>query len=121
MTTQKGICVECKNEYKYDYNPKYPRKYCPECSAKKKAEFTKRYGRLKKDTWRDEIKKGFDECWRVLEDYGILIFKWNEFDIKKKEVLDVIGKDPLFGHTTNRATKNTHWLCFMKIPNNTIA
>ena len=88
----------------------------PQMFPGEKAEFTKRYGRLKKDTWKDEIKKGFDECWRVLEDYGILIFKWNEFDIKKSEVLKVIDKDPLFGHWTNRSTKNTHWLCFMNIP-----
>ena len=39
MTQQKGICEECKVEYDYEYNPKFPRKYCPECSAKKKAEF----------------------------------------------------------------------------------
>ena len=36
---QKGICQECKDEYDYEYNPKFPRKYCPECSAKKKAEY----------------------------------------------------------------------------------
>ena len=36
---QKGICEECKKEYEYEYNPKFPRKYCHECSAKKKAEF----------------------------------------------------------------------------------
>lgn len=40
MTLQKGICEECRKEYEYEYNPKYPRKYCHECSAKKKAEFT---------------------------------------------------------------------------------
>ena len=39
MTKQKGICEECKVEYEYDYNPKFPRKYCPECSAKKKQEY----------------------------------------------------------------------------------
>ena len=39
MTKQKGICEECKQEYEYEYNSKYPRKYCPECSAKKKAEY----------------------------------------------------------------------------------
>ena len=39
MTMQKGICQECQKEYDYEYNPKFPRKYCPECSAKKKAEF----------------------------------------------------------------------------------
>ena len=39
MTRQKGICEECKVEYEYEYNPKFPRKYCPECSAKKKQEW----------------------------------------------------------------------------------
>ena len=76
---------------------------------------TKTYGALNKDTWRDDIKKGFDECWRVLDDYGVLIFKWNEASIKKKEVLEVIGRQPLFGHT-NGSKIPTHWFCFMKIP-----
>ncbi len=39
MTKQKGICEECKKEYEYEYNPKYPRKYCPECSAAKKQSY----------------------------------------------------------------------------------
>ncbi len=39
MTKQKGICEECKVEYEYEYNPKFPRKYCPDCSAKKKQEY----------------------------------------------------------------------------------
>ena len=73
------------------------------------------YGRLIKDTWQDEIEQGFSECWRVLKNYGTLIFKWNEFDIKKGDVLEVIGRDPLFGHCTNRSTGNTHWFSFMKI------
>jgi len=80
---------------------------------------TKRYGALNKETWREDIKKGFDECWRVLEDYGILIFKWNEASIKKKILLEVIGKQPLFGHP-NRSKIPTHWLCFMKIPENAL-
>jgi len=36
MVKQKGICEECGIEYEYEYNPKYPRKYCLECSAAKK-------------------------------------------------------------------------------------
>ena len=76
----------------------------------------KQYGRLIKDTWQDELEQGFNECWRVLKNYGTLIFKWNDFDIKKSDVLEVLGKDPLFGHCTNRSTENTHWFTFMKIP-----
>ena len=71
------------------------------------------YGALNKDTWKDDIKKGFDECWRVLDDYGVLIFKWNESSIKRKELLKVLDKKPLFGHPVGSKNK-THWFCFMK-------
>jgi len=73
------------------------------------------YGVLNKETWREDIKKGFDECWRVLEDYGVLIFKWNENGCKRKEILEIIGREPLFGHP-NGSKIPTHWFCFMKIP-----
>jgi len=69
----------------------------------------KKYGKLNK-TWRNDIKQGFDECMRVLEPNGILIFKWNEEQIKLSEVLKVIEYQPLFG---DRRSK-THWLVFMK-------
>ena len=77
-------------------------------------------GSLKVDTWRKDIKQGFDECMRVLEDYGILIFKWNETSIKRKELLEVLKVDPLFGHP-NGSRIGTHWFCFMKIPSQTQA
>lgn len=73
------------------------------------------YGVLDRKSWKDDIKKGFDECWRVLEDYGILVFKWSEVSIKHKEVLEVLNKEPLFGHPVRNKNK-THWFCFMKIP-----
>jgi len=83
-----------------------------------KFNLTKQYGFLNKDTWKKDIKKGFDECWRVLDDFGVLIFKWNEVSIKKKEVLKVIQKNPLFGHSILSKIP-THWFCFMKIPEDT--
>ena len=76
---------------------------------------TKTYGALNKETWKEDIKKGFDECWRVLQDFGILIFKWNEASVKKRDILEVINKEPLFGHP-NGSKIPTHWFCFMKIP-----
>ena len=63
-------------------------------------------------TWETDIKAGFDECMRVLEPYGVLIFKWNEQQIKISKILDVIGQKPLFGHTTS---EKTIWMCFMKM------
>ena len=77
---------------------------------------TKTYGCLIAETWQDDIKKGFNECWRVLDDFGVLIFKWNEASIKRKEILEVIQREPLFGHQI-RSKIPTHWFCFMKITN----
>lgn len=70
----------------------------------------KKYGKLSKESWRNDIKQGFNECMRVLDVYGVLIFKWNEEQIKLKEILNVINYKPLFG---NKRAK-THWLVFVK-------
>lgn len=83
----------------------------------KTSDMKKTYGGLNKITWREDLKKGFNECWRVLEDYGILIFKWHEQEIKRKEVLSLFSEIPLFGHPSG-SNSLTHWFCFMKIPNN---
>jgi len=82
--------------------------------AGSKGWMAKKYGVLGKD-WKVDIKKGFDECWRVLEDYGVLVFKWNQNDIKISEIRKIIKRQPLFGHTTTKGGK-TIWMCFMKIP-----
>ena len=76
---------------------------------------TKEYGWLEQDTWWWDIRNGFNECWRVLQNYGILIFKWNEASIKRTDILNAIGKDPLFGHPVLSKIP-THWFCFMKTP-----
>lgn len=66
-------------------------------------------------TWEDDIRAGVDESMRVLENYGILIFKWNEAEITLNKVLEVITHKPLFGHVTGKHGR-TIWLCFMKLP-----
>ena len=70
----------------------------------------KQYGTLDKQTWPQDIQQGFNECMRVLKPNGTLIFKWNEEQIKLKDILKVIEYKPLFG---NKRAK-THWLVFMK-------
>lgn len=77
----------------------------------------KKYGVLTKD-WRSDIKNGFNECWRVLKPNGVLIFKWNENDIKLAEILKLFPVKPLFGHPTGRKGL-THWMTFMKLIPNT--
>lgn len=74
----------------------------------------KKYGVLGAD-WEKDIQQGFSECFRVLEDYGILIFKWSENQIKISEVLALTPMKPLFGHRT-MINNNTIWLCFIKLP-----
>ena len=36
---EKKNCEECGTLFEYVLNPQFPRKYCPQCSAKKKAEY----------------------------------------------------------------------------------
>ena len=72
----------------------------------------KKYGVLGLE-WRNDLKQGFKECFRVLEKHGILIFKWNEAQIKVNEVLSFTDEKPLFGHRTAKSGK-TIWICFMK-------
>lgn len=75
----------------------------------------KKYGVLPPD-WKALLKKGFDECMRVLEPDGILVFKWNEYQIPVSKILKAIQAEPLIGHKSGKL-QNTHWLLFMKIIN----
>lgn len=84
-------------------------------SLGKNSWMAKKYGVLG-ETWKDDLRRGFSECFRVLEEDGILIFKWNESDIKVREVLELVEYKPLFGHKSGKL-QNTHWICFMKTQN----
>jgi len=92
----------------------------------------KSYGILNPNSWEEDLSKGFKECWRVLDNYGILIFKWSDCDkfsnkcrnINVKRILDLFNEKPLFGHKTkskydikeNKEISASYWFCFMKIP-----
>lgn len=68
-----------------------------------------KYGTLGKD-WREDLRKGFSECFRVLKTDGILIFKWSEIQIHLKDVLCLAGQEPLIREQKSKR----HWLVFMK-------
>jgi len=72
-----------------------------------------KYGWLPAHGWQDILRKGFAECFRVLQSGGVLIFKWNETDIKLSEILKLTEQKPVFGHISGKRA-NTHWVCFMK-------
>jgi SAM-dependent methyltransferase len=71
-----------------------------------------KYGRLG-ENWRDDLREGFSECFRVLASDGVLVFKWNETQVKLSEVLALTPHQPLFGNTSGKRM-GTHWLVFMK-------
>ena len=70
----------------------------------------KKYGRLDKDTWRNELRQGFKELWRVLALDGVLLFKWSDTDISFKEVLELVGHKPILGDKRG----HTRWFVFIK-------
>lgn len=72
----------------------------------------KKYGVLNYH-WRDDIRDGLDECMRVLKPNGVLIFKWNESQIRLQDIMDLLPKEPLFGHTSGKSGL-TIWMTFMK-------
>tara|TARA_R100001015_G_C4474737_1_gene57203 strand:- start:57 stop:536 length:480 start_codon:yes stop_codon:yes gene_type:complete len=75
-------------------------------------EITKRYGILK-DDWREELRAGFNECFRLLKPNGTLVFKWSSVQFPIQEVLKLTDKKPLYGHKSGKKM-NTHWVCFIK-------
>lgn len=74
----------------------------------------KKYGVLSK-TWEDDIRVGLNECMRVVDDYGVVIFKWNEAQVKLTKVLSIIEYMPLMGHVTGKHGR-TIWMTFIKLP-----
>lgn len=73
----------------------------------------KKYGKLEGD-WREELRKGFSECFRVLKNEGTLIFKWSEYEVPVSQILELTTEKPLIGHKSGKQAK-THWIVFMKM------
>ena len=76
---------------------------------RKNSWLVKKYGKLS-ENWSADIKKGFDECMRILKPEGTLVFKWSTKDISFKQILDVIKVKPIIFHKNN----NTFFLVFHK-------
>ncbi|MBP2197187.1 class I SAM-dependent methyltransferase [Pantoea cypripedii] len=75
----------------------------------------KKYGALDKKTWRDDIRAGFSEAFRVLRPHGTLIFKWNETQIPVSQVIALTDQKPTIWQRTGKSDK-THWILFLKEP-----
>nr|DAU18864.1 MAG TPA: Methyltransferase domain [Caudoviricetes sp.] len=79
-------------------------------NAGEKSWLRAKYGVLNKETWREDLRIGFSECWRVLKDKGVLVFKWSEDQIPFKEIELLFPDRPLFGDRRGK----TRWTVFMK-------
>jgi ubiquinone/menaquinone biosynthesis C-methylase UbiE len=71
---------------------------------------TRKYGVLNGE-WREMLRQGFAECFRVLKPGGTLIFKWSDSNVSLPEILRLTNEKPLFG---TRTGKLTHWVAFFK-------
>ena len=69
----------------------------------------KKYGILS-DNWRDDLRRGFAECFRVLRAGGTLVFKWSEVQIKLAEILKLTDAKPVVLHKKQK----THFAIFLK-------
>lgn len=83
--------------------------------------YLKKFGGLIPETWQSDLNKGFKELWSVLDDFGILIFKFSDYHIKFNKVLSILPENPLFYNSMNSMRNKgdkseTRWFCFMKIP-----
>lgn len=78
-----------------------------------------KYGMLS-ETWQDDLRKGLDECFRVLKPNGTLVFKWSEDQVALRDVLALTDIKPLFGNRASGPKGKTHFLVFMK-PKGTVS
>lgn len=73
----------------------------------------KKYGKLNRETWREDLRAGFREAFRVLSPNGVLIFKWNETQIPLSQVVSLTDEKPAVWQKTGKNDK-THWIIFVK-------
>lgn len=76
---------------------------------------TKKYGCLHAETWQDDLRRGFEELFRVLAPGGTLVFKFSDVDVDFETVLELAPMEPLFGTNTKNLTNHvTRWFVFYK-------
>lgn len=78
----------------------------------RKSWLARKYGKLEGD-WREDLRKGFKECFRVLRPDGTLIFKWTEHDVPVSQILALTDARPLIGNRCGKSAKS-HWVVFLK-------
>jgi hypothetical protein len=77
----------------------------------------KKYGKLGYG-WKDDVRRGFNECWRILQPYGVLLFKYADISIRVNEMLAQFPETPIVGTRTKKSVNEggTYWFAFIKLP-----
>ena len=70
----------------------------------------KKYGKLSKE-WKSDVRKGLEECFRVLRPGGFLNFKWSEAEIPLSEVTPLFPQRPMY---YQRQGLSGAWFMFRK-------
>lgn len=68
-----------------------------------------KYGKLPSE-WLPWIERAFKECFRVLKNDGVLVFKWNCEQIPFADVIKLSPYKPIFGDKRAK----TRWTVFVK-------
>ena len=85
--------------------------------ATKPSRMEKKYGFMLESEYKQTLKQGFKELFRILKPDGILIFKWADINKKAEEIIKYSPYAPLFGTRTGQRN-NTHWIVFLKYSDN---
>lgn len=72
----------------------------------------KKYGRLDRSSYGEDIKRGMEEAMRVLKPGGVLVFKWNTEQISLAQIRVLFPCKPIL-RTGNRREK-TYIILFVK-------
>ncbi len=76
-----------------------------------------KYWKVSKE-WKQEMAKAFEESMRILDDYGLLVFKRNEHEIPLGEVTKLFPVKPTLGQRTGKNNKTIR-LIYIKYPQET--
>jgi hypothetical protein len=95
-------------------------------------QFSQKFGLLKAETWQSDLRKGLLECWRVLDNYGVLLFKWSTHDKSVESIIKDLPFQPIIAEVTRNNPSSKHpnnknsrfganatlWVVYMKLPLN---
>lgn len=72
----------------------------------------KKYGKLERETWREDTRKAFAEAWRVMRRGSTMLFKFCTIQVPLREVAQLYPDKPII----ESGIKQTYFIEFFKMP-----